>query len=324
MVAPTEQGRLSRQIMNETAVAPPETLAGVLAAPRPVAASRRRVLVTGASGMLGSDLASVLAAAGFEVFARPKSDLDITRDGEVSRAFQDLRPEVVVNCAAFTKVDACESDARAFEVNAWAVERLSEFCARYAAQLVQVSTDYVFDGEKRTPYTEEDPPEPISAYGRSKRQGEEAALGLPTGLVVRSSWLFGRCGWNFVEAILRQVEVGKRQLPVVQDQRGKPTATGDLSEAIVALLQAGAIGVYHFANRGEVSWLEFARDILRLSGHGDVSVEPVSSGSLDRPAKRPAYSVLETFKYESVTGRPIRHYREPLAEYLSKRALPEA
>jgi dTDP-4-dehydrorhamnose reductase len=310
--------------MSDSAVASPETLSEVMASPRPQPRPRKRVLVTGASGMLGADVTAVLAGAGMTVFARPRSDLDITDPGSLDGAFRQLRPEVVVNCAALTKVDACESDPRAFAVNARAVESLAERCVRDQVQLVQLSTDFVFDGTKRTPYTEEDPPAPLSEYGRSKRLGEIAALTVPGALVVRASWLFGLFGWNFIEAILKQAEAGKKRLTVVFDQRGRPTATSDLAEAILALLETGAAGVCHFANRGEVSWLDFARTILDSSGHADVEVEPIDSMSLGRPAKRPAYSVLDTGKYEALTGRSIRHFGEPLKEYLSRRSHPEA
>ncbi len=301
-----------------------ETHAAQRTVPRPVPRSRRRVLVTGAAGMLGSDLGPVLAAAGHEVFARPKSDLDIADEKAVARALRELSPDVVVNCAAFTKVDDCETDPRAFEINARAVGHLADSCGHVGAQLVQISTDFVFDGGKGAPYLEDDPVNPLSAYGRSKRAGEEAALRLPGSLVVRASWLFGRCGWNFVEAILKQVEGGKDRLSVVTDQVGRPTATTDLSEAIVALLETGASGIFHFANRGNVSWNEFAREILWLAGRADVAVDPATSASLARPARRPPYSVLDTGKYERLTGRPIRVFREPLAEYLGRRARPEA
>jgi dTDP-4-dehydrorhamnose reductase len=310
--------------MSETAVAPVETLPAVLAAPHPVAQLRRRVLVTGAGGMLGSDLVPVLAGAGLEVFARPHSDLDITDEDQVQKAFRELRPEIVVNCAAFAKVDACESDRLAFRVNVRGVELLADQCVLHSAQLVQISTDYVFDGGKTTPYLEEDPTGPLSAYGRSKRDGEEAALAVAGALVVRSSWLFGRGGWNFVEAILKQAEGGRRKLFVVNDQRGRPTAATDLSEALLALLLSGAVGTYHFANRGEVTWFDFAREILALSEHSSIEIEPIDSSSLDRPARRPAYTVLDTSKYSRLTGRVIRHFREPLVEYLAARARPEA
>lgn len=303
---------------------PFETHAAMLAAPRPAPRQRRRVLVAGAAGMLGSDLGPALSAASYEVLARPKSDLDITDAKNVLRVMRELTPDVFVNCAAFTKVDDCETDPRAFEVNAKAVGHLADACGHLGAQLVQLSTDFVFDGAKGAPYVEDDPVNPLSGYGRSKRAGEEEALRLPGSLVVRASWLFGRSGWNFIEAILKQAESGKKRLSVVVDQVGRPTATTDLSQAIVALLETGTSGLYHFANRGEVSWNEFAREILWRAGHGDVEVEATTADALARPARRPPYSVLDTGKYERLTGRAIRSFHEPLAEYLAGRGRPEA
>jgi dTDP-4-dehydrorhamnose reductase len=316
--------RLTSHAPADAAVAPAETQPGLLASPRPIPGERPRVLITGSSGMLGSDLTPALAGAGYDVYPRPRADLDVTDEAQVVAAFRDLDPHIVVNCAAFTKVDACETDPAAWTVNVQAVGLLSRECRRRAARLVQVSTDFVFDGAKREPYTEADETAPLSMYGRAKRAGEEAAMEAPSALVVRASWLFGRGGWNFIEAILKQVEEGKAELTVVDDQRGKPTATTDLSDAIVALLALGASGIYHFANEGEVSWYDFAREILQLAGREDVRVRPTTSAALSRPAARPAYSVLDTSKYRTVTGRGIRHFREPLVEYVARRARPEA
>lgn len=308
----------------EAALAPIEVQPAVLASPRPVAEERARVLITGGSGMLASDLASSLAAAAYDVYPRPRSDLDVTDPAAVARAFRDVRPHVVVNCAAFTRVDACETDPRAYAVNAEAVVTMAAECDRHGARLVQISSDFVFDGGKGEPYVETDEPAPLCAYGRGKHAGEDAALRLPGSLVVRASWLFGRGGWNFIEAILKQAEQGKREITVVDDQKGRPTSTTDLSDAIRALLGAGATGIYHFANRGVVTWFEYAAEILNLAGRSDVRVVPTTSAALARPAARPSYSVLDTSKYESRIGQPIRHFRDPLVEYLAGRLRPEA
>jgi dTDP-4-dehydrorhamnose reductase len=315
----------SDSLMAEAGVAPAPLPVEVMAAPQPQPAGqlKKRVLVTGSAGMLGRDIVPVLAGAGCEVFARPHAELDVTSADQVDRALREIRPDIVVNCAAQTHVDACETDPRSAEVNAGGVRLLANACRRQSCQLVQISTDFVFAGDKATPYLEADLTGPLSAYGRGKLEGEEAALSVPTGLVVRSSWLFGRGGRNFVEAILEQVASGKRALTVVNDQRGRPTATTDFAEAVLALLEVGAVGVFHFANGGEATWYDFAQDILLLSGHGNVALRPASSAELARPARRPAFSVLATEKYEQVTGREIRHYREPLIEYLAVRAEPE-
>jgi dTDP-4-dehydrorhamnose reductase len=289
-----------------------------------ILATHRRALVTGAGGMLASDLLPALAGAGYRVFPRSHADLDVTDAAAVSRAFRETRPGVVVNCAAYTKVDDCEGNPLARAVNARAVAHMAAECAERGATLVQISTDFVFDGEKRLPYAEDDATNPVSEYGRTKREGEEAALTAPNALVVRSSWLFGRGGRNFVEAILGQAERGQKELRVVNDQRGRPTATPDLSDAVVGLLLTGASGIYHFANRGEASWFEFAQAILELAGRTETRVAPVDSASLARPAKRPAYSALDTTRFEKKTGLPIRTWREALSEYLLLRARPEA
>jgi len=280
---------------------------------------KARVLVTGGGGMLALDLKPRLEAAGYEVVAPKKAQLDITQAGHVSAILATLKPQAVFNCAAFTKVDLCETDPLAAAVNDAAVGNLAEACRGAGVRLVHVSTDFVFGGESRDPYREEDEAAPLSAYGRTKRAGEICALSLPGALVVRGSWLFGNRGPNFVEAILKQVEAGKRSLRVVTDQAGRPTATTDLAEALVELYRIGGEGIIHFANAGEVTWNEFARQILRIAGHTDVGVVPITSEELNRPARRPAYSVLSTEKYEKLTGMKPRDFREPLAEYLERR-----
>jgi dTDP-4-dehydrorhamnose reductase len=281
----------------------------------------KKVLITGGGGMLAHDLKAALAERGdAQVVAPTRAQLDVTNAEHVRGVMASFRPEIVFHCAAFTKVDLCETDPRAQAVNADAVGTVAAACAATRARLVHVSTDFVFDGTKASPYVESDPTHPLSAYGRTKREGEARALEAPGALVVRSSWLFGRRGPNFVEAMLKQAESGKKEVRVVADQVGRPTATTDLAEALLALADANASGIVHYANAGDVSWNAFAREIYRLSGHGDVEVHPISSAELGRPAIRPAYSVLSTELYERLTGKTPRDFREPLSEYLGSRA----
>lgn len=281
----------------------------------------KKVLVTGGGGMLARDLRAALGRRNdVQVVAPTRVQLDVTNAEHVRGVMASLRPALVFNCAAFTKVDLCETDPRAQAVNADAVATIAQSCAKSGARLVHVSTDFVFDGRKRSPYVEEDPAAPVSAYGRTKREGEVHALEAPGALVVRASWLFGDSGPNFVEAMLKQAESGKTEVRVVADQVGRPTATTDLAEALLALADAGASGIVHYANRREVTWNEFAREIYRLAGFDGVDVRPITSAELARAAERPAYSVLSTGNYERLTGRTPRDFREPLAEYLERRA----
>jgi dTDP-4-dehydrorhamnose reductase len=282
-----------------------------------------KILITGGGGMLAHDLRTALGRRkDVQVVAPTRAQLDVTNAEHVRGVMASYRPTIVFNCAAFTKVDLCETDPRAQAVNADAVAVIAASCAKSGARLVHVSTDFVFDGEKGSPYVEEDRTNPLSAYGRTKREGEEGALEAPGALVVRSSWLFGNRGPNFVEAMLKQAEEGKKTVRVVSDQVGRPTATTDLAEALLALADARISGIVHYANAGEVSWHEFAREIYRRAGRGDVAVDAITGVDLARPAIRPAYSVLSTEKYESVTGRVPRDFREPLAEYLARRRAP--
>ena len=273
-------------------------------------------LITGAGGMLGTDLRSELARRGEPVVALSRSDLDITDARLVNAAVSEHAPDVIVNCAAYTKVDLAESDeAAANAINGSAVELLAAAANEAGALLVQVSTDFVFDGAKRQPYDVDDATHPLSAYGRSKHLGEVAASHAKQHLIVRTSWLFGVHGPNFVEAIRNQIRKGVESLRVVDDQRGRPTYTPHLARAIVRLVTQGARGVVHYADADECSWYDFACAIAP-----GFTIHPVSSDEFPRPAKRPAYSVLSTDRYESLTGVTADSWREGLREYLSLRA----
>ena len=204
-------------------------------------------------------------------------------------------------------------------INGSSVELLAHAANEVGALLVQISTDFVFDGAKRTPYEVNDPTHPLSAYGRSKLLGEQAVTHADRHLIVRTSWLFGVNGPNFVEAIRGQIRKGTNPLRVVDDQRGRPTYTPHLASAIVRLAQLDTRGIVHYADDGECSWFDFAKSIAEESG-AKVNVKPVSTDEFPRPAKRPAYSVLSTERYERVTGVAPESWREGLREYLQRRA----
>ncbi len=274
-------------------------------------------LITGAGGMLGTDLQDELAARDETVVALTRSDLDVTDQRLISAAVRDHAPDVIVNCAAYTKVDLAESEeAAANAINGSAVELLAAAANEAGARLVQVSTDFVFDGTKGEPYEVNDPTNPLSAYGRSKLLGEIAAAHAEKHCIVRTSWLFGVHGPNFVEAIRNQIRKGTNPLRVVSDQRGRPTYTPHLARAIVRLATQGAQGVVHYADADECSWFDFATAIAS----GATEVVPVSTEEFPRPAKRPAYSVLSTERYERLTGVTPESWREGLQEYLSLRS----
>ena len=272
-------------------------------------------MITGAGGMVGTDLHAELAGRGEEVAALSRTDLDITDSRAVNAAAESHAPAIIVNCAAYTKVDQAETDEHAANaINGSSVELLAAAANRVGALLVQISTDFVFDGAKTTPYEVTDPTHPLSAYGRSKLLGEIAATHAERHLIVRTSWLFGVHGNNFVEAIRGQIRKGN-PLRVVSDQRGKPTYTPHLARAIIRLALADARGVFHYADDDECSWYDFAVAIA-----GSYPIKPVTSDEFVRPAKRPAYSVLSTERYQRVTGVAPDSWREGLAEYLEQRA----
>jgi len=277
-------------------------------------------LITGAGGMAGTDLRDELLRRDENVVALSKSDLDITDSRIVSDCLAEHRPSIIVNCAAYTKVDLAEQEeSTANAINGSSVELLAEAANEAGALLVQISTDFVFDGRKRDPYDVTDTTAPLSAYGRSKLLGEVAAGHAAKRLIIRTSWLFGVHGPNFVEAIRNQIRKGTNPLRVVDDQRGRPTYTPHLANAIIRLALQDVRGVVHYADEDECTWFDFARAIVEESG-ADVTVKPVTSEEFPRPATRPAYSVLSTERYERITGVRPESWREGLQEYLSLRS----
>lgn len=277
-----------------------------------------RVLVTGAGGMLGADLVPVFLERGHQVLAMPRARLDITDAGAVESAVDAFAPELVVNCAAYTRVDDAEKEReQAFAANGLGVQNLCLACQERDTPLLHFSTDYIFDGTKEGPYTVYDRPNPLSAYGASKLLGEQYVFWLLKRFyLVRTGWLYGRHGRNFVETVL---ELGRtrRSLKVVDDQRGCPTWTCDLSAATADLVETGRFGVYNITGTGTATWFEFAGEILRLAGM-EVEVIPVTSAEFPRPARRPANSVLDPFPLNHVLGGEMRDWRSALEEYMGR------
>jgi dTDP-4-dehydrorhamnose reductase len=275
-----------------------------------------RWLVTGAAGQLGTDVAHVLRGYAADVVEYDRAALDVTDPAAVERVLGEAAPDIVVNCAAYTAVDAAESDeAAAMRVNGVAPGLLAGWCAAHSARLVHVSTDYVFGGDATEPYPEDATVAPRSAYGRTKAAGEQAVLAAGgDGHVVRTAWLYGATGPNFVKTIVRLAR-SQETLDVVDDQRGCPTWSLHLARALVALGVADvAPGIWHCSPAGDASWYVFARAILAEIGEDPARVRPTTSAAFPRPAPRPAYSVLSTAKWQAAGLPELPRWRDGLAE----------
>lgn len=291
------------------------------------------MLILGARGNLGSELLGVLAD--YEVIAKGHDELDVTDFGRLEGFVRDLRPEVLINCAAWTDVDGCERDPRrAFLVNAIGARNAALSARKVGAKLVYISTDYVFDGTKEEPYVEFDPPRPINTYGMSKLLGEQYVKEQhPEHFILRTAWLYGRRGKSFprtILSILRQ----RDELKVVDDQRGTPTWARDLARQIKDLIGTEAYGLYHASSEGSCTWFEFARELLGLWGskeeeRGDgtvifriegraIRLEPVKTEEFPRPAKRPKNSVLENFLLKVQGLNMMPNWRESLRRFVEE------
>lgn len=274
-----------------------------------------RILVTGAKGMLGTDLMKALkekhTTVGIDI-----DELDITDLAETLVAVKEAAPDVVINCAAYTNVDGCETNEEtAYKVNAFGPRNLAVACEQTGAALVHISTDYVFPGNGNRPYREDDLTGPKSVYGCSKLAGENNVRTMCSRYyIVRTSWLFGANGPNFVKTILRIAGEGN-PLSIVNDQLGSPTYTRDLADALAALITQPAYGTYHLTNSNHCSWYEFTRQILEMAGLAN-EVAPISSEEFKRPAPRPAYSVLDNFNWRLMGYEPLRDYKAALRDYL--------
>lgn len=274
-----------------------------------------RVVLLGSRGMVGSALAKFLAGPRLAAFSH--QELDITDYMAVEKVFLRSRPEIVINAAAFTRVDDCEKlQEVAFLVNAQAPGHLGQLCKKHNAMLVHYSTDYIFDGAARAPYIEDHPANPISGYGHSKWEGEKKVLASGCAfLILRTAWIFGKNGDNFVVKLLKRAFAGA-PLKAPSDQTGSPTYSEDVALATLKLLSARAEGIFHFTNAGQCSRHEQAQTILKLYGLNN-PVEAVTNESLSLPAKRPLYSVLDTSHYAKVTGHVPRSWQQSTAEYIS-------
>lgn len=279
-------------------------------------------LVTGADGMLGREVVAALRRAGSTVLPLTRADLDLTDSLAVHRTLRRARPDVVVNCAAWTDVDGAESaEVAALAVNGDAVRVLARACAAVRARLLHVSTDYVFAGDADTPYAEDAPTGPRSAYGRGKLAGERAVIEeLPAlGTVVRTAWLYAGHGRNFVTTMAGKAAAGAT-VRVVDDQHGQPTWARDLAERLVALGELPAervAGVFHATAAGRTTWFGLAQEIYRIAGADPALVRPISTGELGRPAPRPAFSVLGNDRWAAAGLAPPRPWTASLADALT-------
>lgn len=283
-----------------------------------------RILVTGANGMLGTDLCCLLEQSGHEVIRssqRENTESDVTLDildfAATRATLRQHKPEMLIHTAAYTHVDGCERDPdRAFQINALGTWHVAAACAEQEIPLVYISTDFVFDGRKTTPYTEFDTPNPINHYGASKLAGEQAVQKLcRRHYIVRTQWLFGVHGKNFPGTILELAQK-RNELPVVVDQRGSPTSTLALSRALIKLLDSPLYGTYHIACKGECSWFEFAQKTLELAGISHVTLHPIPAEQWPSPTHRPAYSVLRRYVLELQGRDDLPPWQEALEEFI--------
>ena len=268
--------------------------------------------------MLGYDTALAFKRAGHEVLACGRQELDITSAEQCNNIVSEYRPDVIINCAAFTKVDECETKQDfAFAVNQTGAGNLAKAAEKIGTYLVHISTDYVFDGSSKSPYKESDPVNPINIYGLSKLKGEEAVSESCSNFsILRTSWLFGLNGPNFIKTILNLAKE-KNELQVVNDQQGCPTFTQDLAEAVLVAAEKRIQGIFHCTNSESCTWFDLARKAVSLIGKDPEMVKPVPTSAFPRPAKRPAYSVLDNSLFYKTTGVKLRPWQEATESYVS-------
>jgi dTDP-4-dehydrorhamnose reductase len=277
-----------------------------------------KVVVTGAAGQLGQDVLLELERKNHQAFGANRQKLDITIEEDVIAYINDVKPDVILHCAAYTNVDAAEENEDvAYQINAIGTENLAKAAKQTGAKMLCVSTDYVFDGTATEPYEVDEPTKPLGAYGRTKLAGEQLLQKhLDEFFIVRTAWVFGIHGNNFVKTMIR---LGKErgEVGVVHDQVGSPTYTVDLARFMVELMETDKYGVYHATNSGICSWYEFAVEIFKQAKM-NVKVNPLTSDQFPRPAERPKYSVLSKKMIEKQGLTPLRDWKEALAAYLAE------
>ncbi|MBJ8006839.1 dTDP-4-dehydrorhamnose reductase [Bacillus cereus] len=276
-----------------------------------------KVLVTGAKGQLGQDIVKLLEEQTWKVFAFGREELNITDEKQVNEKVLLIQPDIIIHTAAYTQVDQAESDEEAaFNVNAEGTKYLAQAAEKIGAKFCYVSTDYVFDGTKNDPYKTDDQTNPQTVYGKSKLAGEQYTQQYCSKyFIVRTSWVFGLYGNNFVKTMIRLAEE-KDELGVVSDQLGSPTYTTDLALFIIGLVKTSKYGIYHASNSGVCSWYEFAKEIFKQSKK-NIIVKPLSTKEFPRPAQRPAYSVLDQNKITEQGLTVLPNWKEALERYLS-------
>lgn len=279
----------------------------------------RTAMITGAGGLLGRSMTERLTGSRWRVVAMTHAELDITEEDDVRRAVEAASPAVVINCAATGDVDRCEVDVDwAYAINEKGPRFLARASREFGADIVHVSTDYVFDGSKQDFYTQEDEPRPLSVYGKAKLAGEFAVREeAERFFIVRTSWLFGAGGKNFGSRVIEYARKGTKLKGVI-DQTSIPTYAPDLAGRIEEIIDLGAHGLYQVTSTGPTTWLEFARLALDLAGLGDVEIEPVTRAALNQRAPRPHNSAMRCLVSEKLGLSPLRHWRDTLQEFVSE------
>ena len=282
-----------------------------------------KVLLTGSKGMLAKEFISECRnRKDYTIIAPDEEECNITDISSIKNAVNNISPQVLINCAAYTDVDACEvNKEKAFSINSEGVKNLVQVCKENNILLVHFSTDFVFDGENKSPYTEEDKPNPLNIYGESKLLGEQHLLNSHTGFfLIRTSWMYGKGANNFVKAVVNKAS-NQSEIKMVDDQIGNPTWSRDIVDMTLRLLETKQYGIYNYSNEGECSWYEFACEIINVLSNSKnkfhpTKIIPIKSVQLKRAAKRPAYSAPSKSKIRSALGIDIPHWRESLKKFL--------